>query len=424
MEAQSYADDYYLPGSPGDVLRMIRRSPSVSRSELVKATELAAATVSLRVESLMRLGLVKEVDGQAPRGGRRPRPLEIAAQAGFVAAIELGANHARLDVSDLSGRPLSVLDSTDGAVSVPDSNLGVNEVADQLWAAIQKAADRAGLAMPDFLGAAISVPAPVDYPSGRLATPSSMPNWHEFVLPHAFARLTDRPILVENDANLIALDQSQRSGSPAAQDLIAVKLGSRIGSGIVINGLLYRGQNGVAGEIAHFAVPGTSYLSCSCGVDNCLESVASGGALAARLRSEGLQVEGPSDVVTLGDSGNRNAAVAIREAGESIGRVLASVVNLLNPGTVVLAGRMSTSSTLVAAIRGEIYRHSFPAATRTLSVHSLPHDAHPGIVGATMLILNEVLAPARVNLLLDQQGLTHHNDIVTTRHQRREGVDA
>ena len=403
MEAERYADDYFLPGSPGDVLRIIRNSPSVSRSELVRATELAASTVSLRVESLMRLGLVKEVDGQAPHSGRRPRPLELAAGSGFVAAIELGANHARLAVSDLAGRALTALDTGDGIISVPENSLGVEDVADRLWAAITTVADRAGLAMHDFRGAAISVPAPVEYPFGRLATPSSMPSWHEFVLPRAFARITDRPILVENDANLIALGQSQHSTSPSAQNLIAVKIGSRIGSGIVIHGQLYRGQNGVAGEIAHLSVPGTSYVSCSCGVENCLESVASGGALASRLRNAGLAVDGPSDVVTLGESGNHIAAAALRDAGESIGRVLAAVVNLLNPGVVVLAGRMSASNTLVAAIRGEIYRHSFPVATRSLSVQSLAHDTSPGIVGATMLILNEVLAPARVNHLVDQQ---------------------
>ena len=403
VEAQRYADDYYPPGSPGDVLRIIRNSPSASRSELVRATELAASTVSLRVESLMRLGLVKETDGQNPHSGRRPRTLELDARAGFVAAVEVGANHASLTLSDLSGHQLAVLDSSDSDIAVPGSRLTVDEVADGLWGAITAAAERAGVSMRDFQGATIGVPAPVEFPSGRLATPASIPGWHEFVLPRAFSRLTERPILVENDANLIALAQFQNFSDAPGENLIAVKIGSRIGSGLIINGQLYRGQSGVAGEIAHLSVPGTSYVSCSCGVDNCLESVASGGAVAARLRGEGLEVEGPSDVVTLGDSGNRVAAGALRDAGESIGRVIAAVVNLLNPGTVVLAGRMAASNTLVAAIRGEIYRHSFPVATRSLSVRSLSHDRTVEVAGATLLILNEVLAPARINHLLDQQ---------------------
>ncbi len=404
MDAQRYADDYYLPGSPGDVLRIIRKSPSVSRSELVRATDLAASTVSLRVESLMRLGLVKELDGQSPRSGRRPRPLRLDAGAGFVAAVEVGANHLSVTLSDLSGHPLTVLDSTDGDIAAPGSRLTVDEVAEALWESITMAADQAGVAMNDFLGAAIGVPAPVEFPTGRLSTPSSMPSWHEFALPPAFARFTERPILVENDANLIALAQFQHSADPSGENLIAVKIGSRIGSGLIVNGQLYRGHNGVAGEIAHLSVPGTSYVSCSCGVENCLESVASGGAVAARLRGEGLEVDGPSDVVTLGDSGNRLAADALRGAGESIGRVIAAVVNLLNPGTVVLAGRMAASNTLVAAIRGEIYRHSFPVATRSLTVRSLSHDRTVEVAGATLLILNEVLAPARVNRLIDRQG--------------------
>jgi predicted NBD/HSP70 family sugar kinase len=267
-----------------------------------------------------------------------------------------------------------------------------------LWERFVELADDSGLDRARFRGAAISVPAPVSYPGGSIATPSFEPSWHGAVLPELFAEYTDAPVLVENDANLIAL--SERPEPDRTSTLVAVKLGTRIGAGVLLDGRLHRGVSGAAGELSHTPVDGEAAIGCTCGVPDCLESVASGGAVAARLRAAGRTVVGTGDVLALAAQGDAVVLDELRRAGEHIGRVLAGIVNFCNPSDVVFAGAMSASSVLVATIRGELYRSCLPMVADALDVRASRSPRDAGIRGATVLALDEVLAPTRIDELV------------------------
>lgn len=395
MNHRHLQDADYAAGSAGDILRLIRESDAMSRSTLARLTGLAPSTVSLRVESLLALGLVQESGSEESRGGRRARRLELVGGAGFVAAVDIGANHVRIVLSDLTGAALADSDeTTEGAMPVSDDPATTVE---SLWGRIMTLAESRGLDERTFRGAAISIPAPIEYPSGRIVTPSFMPTWHEADLPGLFAGYTESPVLVENDANLIALFESTERGRTDENQLLAVKIGTRIGCGILASGRLHRGIGGAAGEISHMAVDGVSMIPCTCGVPNCLESVASGGALAASLRARGLDAESATDVVALGARGEPLALDALREAGARIGQALAGIVNFFNPREVVLAGSMSASLPLVAAIRAELFQKCLPLVAHDLEVRATRDPQVAGIRGATLLALDEVLAPARID---------------------------
>lgn len=401
MATPRFTDHAFVPGSVGDVLRNIRAGDAVSRSSLARTMGLAPSTVSLRIEALARLGFVREDGAEESRGGRKARQLSLDPHAGFVAAAEFGANHVRVVLSDAAGRTLADASSGDGTLALLPKEKGVKATAEALWAEIMRLAEQHGLPESDFLGAAIGIPAPVEHPTGRIVTPSFMPSWHGSDFSAAFAPITDRPVLIENDANLIALGEAAEASPGGGTDLLAVKIGTRIGGGIVLGGHLYRGFGGAAGELAHTAVSGESVVPCTCPVPNCLESVAGGGALVARLRASGFDVNSTSDVVALGSAGAPAATAAIREAGTRIGEVVAFLVNFLNPREVVLAGTMSASTPLVASIKAEIYQHAFPIATDRLEVRATRNPRDGAIIGARTLILDEALAPARVNALAD-----------------------
>ncbi|ARC56261.1 N-acetylglucosamine repressor [Frondihabitans sp. 762G35] len=398
MNPNHLQDSDYVAGSAGDVLRLIRSSDAMSRSTLARTTGLAPSTVSLRVEALVALGLVREQGTEDSRGGRRARRLALAGDAGFVAGVDVGANHVRVVLSDLAGRVLA--DSDTDATRAVGVSEDPAETVDALWAAINELAAVAGLDPDRFRGAAIGIPAPIEYPSGRVVTPSFRPTWHEADLPGLFARHTPAPVLVENDANLIALYESTERGRTDENQLLAIKIGTRIGCGILASGRLHRGIGGAAGEISHMAVAGESVIACTCGVPNCLDSVASGGAIAAKLRALGLDAAGASDVVALGARGEPLALDALREAGAMIGQSLAGIVNFFNPREVVLAGSMSASLPLVAAIRAELFQKCLPLVAHDLEVRATRDARVAGIRGATLLALDEVLAPARIDALL------------------------
>ncbi|GAA3341664.1 ROK family protein [Curtobacterium pusillum] len=401
MNHRHYQDVDHVHGSVGDVLRLIRVGDSTSRSTLARAIGLAPSTVGLRVDALVELGLVHEVGAEGSRGGRRARRLELDGDAGFVAATDLGANHTRIVLSDLAGRTLADTDHTDTSDPLPRADGPAAAVAD-LWRRFERLADAAGRSMADFRGAAIGVPAPIAYPSGRIVTPSFEPSWHDVALGSLFAQHTDAPVLVENDANLIALAERSDTEPAERSNLVAVKLGTRIGGGVIAGGRLHRGVGGAAGEVSHTAVEGSAAIGCTCGVPNCLESVASGGAIIARLRAAGHDIASTSDLLRLGAQGDAAVVEELREAGAMIGRVLAGIANFFNPREVVLAGAMSASPPLVAAIRSELYRMCLPLVADDLDVRAsrVPRDA--GIRGGIVLALDEVLAPARIDELARQ----------------------
>ena len=386
-------DAGYAPGSIGDVFRLIRKSEVTSRSALARMAGLAPSTISLRVDMLARLGLITEGGDEESRGGRRARTLGVARAFGFVGALDVGANHVNFALADLSGAILNKAEISPAPISD-----GPDSFVNWLWATMADVIADNNLDLGDLMGIAIGLPAPIEYPSGRVVLPSFMPSWHNARIPDLFAIHTSIPVLVENDANLVAL--AERSDThPEHDQLLAIKLGTRIGCGILSAGRLHRGAGGAAGEISHSAVNGTSTISCTCGIKNCLESVASGGALVARLSQQGYDVQTSSDVVELGRTVNPEVIAELRLAGTQIGEVLASIVNFFNPREVILGGTMSASAPLVAAIRAELFQRCLPLVTNDLEVRAARSPSGAGIKGAIHLILEEVLAPARIEAL-------------------------
>jgi predicted NBD/HSP70 family sugar kinase len=386
----------FAPGSVGDVFRLIRGGVAASRSSLARVSGLAPSTISLRVDALVRLGLVSEGGDERSRGGRRARLLEVSRSAGFVAGMDVGAHHVQLALADLTGALLAVEGIPVAIEEGPDA------AAEHLWQALTALVAQHGLDPAQLLGLAVGLPAPIEYPTGRVVLPSFMPSWHNADLPGLFSRYTDIPVLIENDANLLALAERSET-SPELDQLLAVKLGTRIGCGILSAGRLHRGVGGAAGEISHTTVDGESTISCVCGTPHCLESVASGGAIAARLAGQGYDVRTAADVVELGRAGDPEVVEVLRNAGARIGGVLATIVNFFNPRDVVLGGTMSASAPLVAAIRAELYQRCLPLVAEDLEVRAARRPSDAGVRGACHLILEEVLAPSRIDRLAREQ---------------------
>lgn len=399
-----YQDRVSAPGSLGDVLRLIRTHGAVSRSGLARLTGLAPSTVALRVDALAAAGLVHEVGSFGALDERRGRRVALDGSHGFVLAIDLGANHARAAVADLAGADLADTGVLEHDVPMANGD-GPRGTVRELWRRCEALMRDSGLDPAALRAVAVGVPAPVAHPDGRLVAPSFAPDWDGIVLADLFAEHTAVPVLVENDANLIALAERSDQQEPEQSQLIAVKLGTRIGSGIIARGRLHRGIGGAAGELAHTPVDGMSAIGCTCGVPNCLESVASGGALIARLRRAGAAVSSTTDLLALAAQGEQAVVEELRDAGVRIGRVLGVVVNFFNPKEIVLAGSMSAAPPLVAAIRSELYRMCLPLAADALEVRASRAAQDAAIRGASILALDEFLAPARVDELAGRSGV-------------------
>ncbi|WP_217711477.1 ROK family protein [Actinomadura sp. NAK00032] len=364
---------------PAALLRLVATGRAESRAELARLSGLAASSVSLRVEQLIAAGLFAEEGAGASRGGRRPRRLRLAREAGVFLVADLGAHHARLAAADLAGTPLAVSDLRCDIAAGPEATLTL--VVESLRAL----ARGHGLADVPVRGVGIGLPGPVDPATGQVVSPSRMPGWNDFPVRDHVGGLTGVPVLVENDANLMAVGEHRRSW-PSLDNLMVIKLGSGIGCGVIVDGRLHRGR-GAAGDISHVRILSEATVDCSCGHPDCLEAHASGAALAAALTAQGIAVEHPSQIVDLVTDGVPQATSAVRTAGRLIGDVLTALVNFFNPDALVIGGSLSNAEPLVATIRGVIYERCLPLATRNLEIATSRAGRDASVLGAGRLLL-------------------------------------
>jgi len=382
----------------GSVLRLIRDGHAVTRADLARTTGLARSTVAQRVDALLMHELVYEAGDSASTGGRPPTVLAFNHLAGVVLAADLGATHSRLAISDLAGTPLSEatfdMDIADG----PEAVLAcVHEHFTELL-------ERESRTPADVRGIGLGVPGPVEFARGQPVNPPIMPGWDRFPVPEWFAGRYAAPVLVDNDVNIMALGEHW-SHWRDVEHLLFVKVGTGIGCGIVAGRAIHRGAQGGAGDIGHITVPGNDDVVCGCGNVGCLEAVAGGRALARRLTAAGLEASGSRDVVRLARAGEPLAVRMVREAGRSLGVVLAACVNFFNPGVIVVGGDLGEAhEQLLAGVREVTFQRSLPLATQDLRTVPARLGDRAGVIGAAIMVIEHVLAPEVVDRAL-QGGL-------------------
>lgn len=391
---QVSAEAQALPGRAGDIFQLLRDGRARTRAELAGITGLARSTVAARIDALISSGLVGPAGEATSSGGRPPSRFAFNPAARVVLAVDVGATHVALAVTDLGGSVLAERRVDQQVADGPEKVLGlvVREAAKLLASASRGVADLAGVG--------IGLPGPVEHDTGRPVKPPIMPGWDGFDVVRFVQRSLPVPVLVDNDVNIMALGE-RTAHWPDQDNFIFVKVATGIGAGIISSGQLQRGANGTAGDLGHVRVPRGDHVLCRCGNHGCLEALASGPAMAAGLRSEGLEAATGADVVSLVAHGNQQVVQALRQAGRDVGDVLATVVNLLNPSVIVIGGSIGESGEhLVAGVREVVYRRSLPLATSQLRIGLSHAGDKAAILGASQLVTQHVLSPAVIEATL------------------------
>ncbi|MFJ1805073.1 MULTISPECIES: ROK family protein [unclassified Streptomyces] len=419
-------------GSAGDLLELVRKGRATTRGALQQATGLSRATVGQRLDRLFRAGWLREGAGgpvDSPLGGRPSITLEFDDAHAVVLAADLDTRHARAAVLTLTGEILAEHGGTLVIEDGPDAVLG------ELGGWFVELLEKAGHRPDEVCGIGLAVPGPVDSETGRVVQPPIMPGWDGYDIRGRLSRafteraLTERtadgdgetgagvgtggpasggaggragagasggaamavPVLVDNDANLMAYGE-QRTGYADCSAFVLVKVSTGIGAGVVVGGSIFRGVDGGAGDIGHIRV-GAEAL-CRCGSYGCLAAVASGGAVARRLAESGVPASSGSDVRDLLAAGHPQAAALAREAGRRVGDVLATVVTLLNPGVLMIAGDLAGTAFLTG-VRELLYQRALPRSTARLDVVTSRLGERAALVGAGALVVEHLYAPER-----------------------------
>lgn len=376
----------------GALLAILRDGQARTRAELVQITGLARSTVSQRLDALLSQRWIVPAEDAISSGGRPAVAFAFNPAARIALAADLGATHARVAVTDLGTTILA-----ERTADLPIDR-GPVPTLEWLVETFLELLRETGHSLEQVCGVGVGLPGPVEHASGRPISPPIMPGWDAFPVPEWLGeRLGAAAVLVDNDVNIMALGEHW-AARPEADQLVFVKIGTGIGCGVISDRRLHRGAQGAAGDIGHVRVSSAADVVCRCGNNGCLEAVAGGAALSARLTEAGVPAADSRDVVGLVRAGNTQAVQLIRQAGREVGDVLAAIVNFFNPAVIVIGGDIAEAGEhVLAGVREVIYRRSLPLATQHLSIRTSELGDRAGVIGAAVMVIEHALAPGVVD---------------------------
>ncbi|MGW8482319.1 ROK family transcriptional regulator [Microbacterium sp. NPDC055903] len=371
----------------GQLFQLLRDGVPRTRAELAKSSGLARSTVAARVDELMRLGLITPVSDAVSTGGRPSSQFALNPAAKVVIAVDIGASHTTVAVTDLAG---DVLAERSGRIAV---SLGPEAVLSWMVDTVGELVAEAGVSHDRVAAVGVGVPGPVEHSTGRPAKPPIMPGWDGFDVPGWVQQHLEVPVLVDNDVNISAIGE-RAVAWPGTDHMLFVKVATGIGAGVISDGRLLRGAQGIAGDLGHVRVARGGDVPCHCGNTGCLEALASGPAIARTLTARGIAAQDGDDVVELVKAGNLEAIQAVRQAGRDLGEVLTASVSLLNPSVISIGGAMArVGEHLIAGVREVVYTRSMPLATEHLAIVQSVAASQAAVRGASILAVEHVLSP-------------------------------
>jgi predicted NBD/HSP70 family sugar kinase len=368
------------------VLNYVREREPISRAEIARETELQRSTVSAIVEDLTREGLIEEVGEGESTGGRRPTMLKLRAVGPIAVGVSITPTCTTIATSDLAGR---VIDQQE-FLTDPDKTLSqvIDVVRDF------------SLRYPATIeGVGISLPGLVDPSTGNaLYIPYFL--WRDLPISEMIAKAVGLPVVIDNDANAMALAELWfgRPEVSAARDFIMVLVAEGVGTGIIFDGQVYRGQRGAAGEFGHMVIGEHAPVTCSCGSDDCWEAFASERAAIARYRklaniSNKNQITF-KEVIDRALGGEENARIALVETARYLGVGISNLIIGFSPEAVVVGGEIARAWDLIENALTEAIEHSVRRGLPSARILPSTLGATPTLRGALSLVLASKFAAA------------------------------
>ncbi|MEU6341804.1 MULTISPECIES: ROK family transcriptional regulator [unclassified Streptomyces] len=364
------------------VVRAVRLAGSLTQAEIARSTGLSAATVSNIVRELRDSGTVQVTPTSS--GGRRARAVTLSGDAGIVVGVDFGHSHLRVAVGNLAHQVLA-------EQSEPfDVDTEASEGFDRAEQLVTRLIESTGVGADKVIGVGLGVPGPIDVETGTLGSTAILPGWGGLNPRQELAERLGMPVQVDNDANLGALGELVWGSGRGVKDLAYIKVASGVGAGLVMDGRIYRGPGGTAGEIGHITLDESGPV-CRCGNRGCLETFTAARYVLELLRGSHGPDLTPARMVQLAREGDPGCRRVIGDVGRHVGMGVASLANLLNPSRVVLGGDLAEAGELVLGpIRESVARYAIPSAARRLSVVSGALGGRAEVLGALALALSEV----------------------------------
>ncbi|SDK02368.1 Sugar kinase of the NBD/HSP70 family, may contain an N-terminal HTH domain [Sediminibacillus albus] len=334
---QTWNQHVVKKGNKSLVLETIKDNYPISRAETANRTGLNKGTVSSLVSELISEQLISESGPGESSGGRRPVMLLFNQLAGYSIGIDIGVNYLLGVLTDLQGNICNEKRMT-------YSKLSYEEIKTSLFAIIDELITSAPPSPYGIIGIGVGVPGTVSNTGEILLAPNL--DWKNIHLQAVLERKYELPVVIENEANAGAYGEKKFGAGKDADNIIYVSAGIGIGVGLILNGALYKGNNGFSGELGHMTIE-VDGNKCRCGNKGCWELYASEQALLTNAVHSDIDL--PAKEVTLenlanlAEDGDAKTIELFETVGDYLGVGINNIINIFNPEQVIIGNRMATS---------------------------------------------------------------------------------
>lgn len=361
------------------VIDAIHKYGGITQVELAAATGLSAATVSNIVKQLQTQGIVDTKT--TIRSGRRAQLVTIAHATGLVIGVHVGHRNVVTALGDTAGGIIQ-----EQALPLPADHRS-DTTLDRVALLAVEMIESHGASLEDISGIGVAVAASIEPQSGEINAASTLRGWEATPIASVLETRLGTQVSIDNDANLGALAESRFGAARGVNDLIYVRASYATGTGIMLDGAIHRGRRGRAGEIGHVEVDPKGAI-CICGSRGCLNTVVGADALIDRLRVS----RGPMtlrDVVEYARDGDPGCGQVIADAGETIGRAVASLALAVDPECIVVGGELAaTGDILLDPMREAIGQRVMLSQPESIPVLPAQLGRRAEVTGALALALD------------------------------------
>jgi len=365
------------------LLNAIKQQGAISRADLAHIIGLSPATVTSITGDLIDEGLVFEKETGDSNGGRPPILLALNPRGGFVVGVKLMENHAVAALTDLNATVL-----VKETIEFADETL--DTVIAALVALVNRLIRQGDIRKKQLLGVGLGLAGVVDSSQGILRQ-SPFFGWKDTPLRELLQTRLHVPVYIDNDVNTLTLGEKWQGNGLPVDNFVVITVGRGIGMGIVINGQIYRGMSGGAGEFGHIVVDPNGPL-CDCGKHGCLESYLSDRALLATARKEvGADVIDFDDLLQRANNGNAAAAMVLTRAGRLLGQEIANLVNILDPKLILISGEgVRMGEIFFSALRTAFKQNVMPGLVEDTEIRVIPWGDDVWARAAASVVIGEL----------------------------------
>jgi N-acetylglucosamine repressor len=388
------------------LLNTIREKGPLSRVALSRECSLSIATTKRLVDELISQGMAEEGDamGEHKGRGRKPSILRLGSRFGYAVGVEVEPDALSVTGLSFSGE---VIYGRETNPPTGDRDQIEKLLLEEIRAAIG-ACSSAGRG--PVLGVGVGIAGLVNAREGIVLYSPGLPGWENVPLAASLSGQLATDVIIDDGVRCMALAEKRHGSARDLDTFLFIYLGLGVGSGIMLDNRIYRGKNGVAGEFGHITVKENGPL-CTCGNRGCLETLASKNAVLARAREllaanvhstlrESAEPFQLADLYTAALAGDKLAGMVIAETEESIGIGIADLINIFDPGTVILAGEVvgNLHELILDGIKRIVRRRAMHSIAQRTEIRRSAFDANSAALGAAVMVIERMLENEILNL--------------------------